>query len=83
MGLRSRLLASFFLVLLIPLIALGLLAPVVYSRSFEEEINNHTRQMIEQTSREIDDTIAALGESMAWFQNRRNRVEVLRRNRDP
>jgi len=68
MSLRVRLLASFALVLLIPLVTLGLLAPLVYSRSFEEEINGHTRQMIDQVSRRIDDLVADLNASMTYFQ---------------
>jgi two-component system sensor histidine kinase YesM len=68
MSLRVRLLASFALVLLIPLVTLGLLAPLVYSRSFEEEINGHTRQMIDQVSRRIDDLVADLDASMSYFQ---------------
>jgi len=68
MGLRTRLIASFFVVLLIPLVTLGLLAPLVYSRSFEQEINGQTRQMIDQISLQIDDLISDLDESMEWFQ---------------
>lgn len=68
MSLRTRLLASFVLILLIPMIALGVLAPLVYSRSFEEEINSHTRQMIDQVSRRIDDLVAELSGSMTYFQ---------------
>lgn len=69
MGLRSRLLASFVVVLLIPLVTLGVLAPLVYSRSFEDEVNGHTRQMIDQVSRRIDDLVADLTSSMAYFGN--------------
>jgi two-component system sensor histidine kinase YesM len=69
MSLRARLLASFAVVLLIPLVTLGILAPLVYSRSFEDEINGHTRQMIDQVSRRIDDTVTDLGASMAFFQS--------------
>ncbi len=68
MSLRGRLLASFALVLLIPLVTLGVLAPLVYSRSFENEINGHTRQMIDQVSRRIDDLVADLDASMTYFQ---------------
>jgi len=50
------------------MVTLGLLAPLVYSRSFEEQINNHTRQMIDQVSRRIDDLVADLSGSMAYFQ---------------
>jgi len=68
MSLRTRLLASFAAVLLIPLVTLGVLAPLVYSRSFEDEINGHTRQIIEQLSRRIDDFVADLDASMLFFQ---------------
>jgi two-component system sensor histidine kinase YesM len=68
MSLRTRLLASFVLILLIPMVTLGILAPLVYSRSFEDEINNHTRQMIDQVSRRVDDLVADLSGSMAYFQ---------------
>jgi len=63
------LLASFAVVLLIPLVTLGILAPLVYSRSFEDEINGHTRQMIDQVSRRIDDLVTDLDASMAYFQS--------------
>ena len=69
MSLRARLLASFVVVLLIPLVTLGVLAPLVYSRSFEDEINAHSRQMIDQVSRRIDDLVTDLGASMAFFQS--------------
>ena len=68
MSLRTRLLASFAVVLLIPLVTLGVLAPLVYSRSFEDEINGHTRQIIDQLSRRIDDFVADLDASMLFFQ---------------
>jgi len=69
MTLRARLLASFAVVLLIPLVTLGVLAPLVYSRSFEDEINGHTRQMIDQVSRRIDDLVTDLDASMAFFES--------------
>jgi two-component system sensor histidine kinase YesM len=62
-------LASFAVVLLIPLVTLGVLAPLVYSRSFEDEINSHTRQMIDQVSRRIDDLVTDLDASMMFFQS--------------
>lgn len=62
-------LASFAVVLLIPLVTLGVLAPLVYSRSFEDEINGHTRQIIEQLSRRIDDFVTDLDASMLFFQS--------------
>ena len=60
--------ASFAVVLLIPLVTLGIVAPLIYARSFEGEIHSHTRQMIDQVSQRIDDLVAQTGASMSWLQ---------------
>lgn len=70
LGLRGKLLFSFVAILLIPLATLGLLGPVIYAQSFEQEINDHTRKTIELVGQRIDDQISDLDDALSELLSR-------------
>lgn len=51
---RSKLLLYFFTLILLPIVTLGVLGNVIYSRSIEDQANVHTGQMIEQVTRNVE-----------------------------
>lgn len=51
---RSKLLFYFFTLILLPIVTLGVLGNVIYSKSIEEQANEHTEQMIEQVTRNVE-----------------------------
>jgi two-component system sensor histidine kinase YesM len=53
-SLRSKLLFSFVAVILLPLLTLGVLGPYLSARTLENEATNHTRQLIQQVTRNIE-----------------------------
>lgn len=64
LGLRTKLLVSFIVILLIPFIGLGIFAPMVYTNSLEGQINTHTLQMIDMVNHRLDDLVADVDASM-------------------
>ena len=53
-NIRSKLLLYFFTLILLPIVTLGVLGNVIYSKSIEEQANEHTGQMIEQVTRNVE-----------------------------
>lgn len=53
-SIRSKLLLYFMLLILFPLSTLGILGNMIYSKSIEDEANNHTVQMIDQVNRNVE-----------------------------
>lgn len=51
---RSKLLLYFLTLILFPIITLGILGNVIYSRSIEEQTNGYTEQMLEQVTRNVE-----------------------------
>ncbi len=54
LGFRYRLLLYFSAVIVLPLLTLGVAAPLVYSHSVERSAMEHTGQMIDQVTRSVD-----------------------------
>lgn len=53
-NIRSKLLLYFFTLILLPIVTLGVLGNVIYSKSIEDQANVHTGQMIEQVTRNVE-----------------------------
>ncbi|MDF2633676.1 MAG: multi-sensor signal transduction histidine kinase [Pelosinus sp.] len=53
-NIRSKLLLYFFTLILLPIVTLGVLGNVIYSKSIEKQANEHTGQMIEQVTRNVE-----------------------------
>ncbi|WP_378955931.1 cache domain-containing protein [Pelosinus sp. sgz500959] len=53
-NIRSKLLLYFFTLILLPIVTLGVLGNVIYSKSIEDQANIHTEQMIEQVTRNVE-----------------------------
>ena len=53
-NIRFKLLLYFFTLILLPIITLGVLGNVIYSKSIEDQANIHTEQMIEQVTRNVE-----------------------------
>lgn len=53
-NIRSKLLLYFFTLILLPIVTLGVLGNVIYSKSIEKQANDHTGQMIEQVTRNVE-----------------------------
>ncbi|HCM25581.1 MAG: hypothetical protein A2Z99_08495 [Treponema sp. GWB1_62_6] len=53
-SIRSRLLFSFLVLLTVPVVTLGILGPLFYSRSIETQAVDHTRRMIAQVDRNLE-----------------------------
>ncbi|MCX7032244.1 MAG: sensor histidine kinase [Spirochaetes bacterium] len=54
---RSKLLFSFVLVILLPVLTLGILGPYISARTIENETTSHTVQLIRQVTRNIESTV--------------------------
>jgi two-component system sensor histidine kinase YesM len=53
-SIRSKIIVSFSLVILIPLLTLGILGPLISARTIEAEATSHTAQLIRQVTRTIE-----------------------------
>ncbi len=53
-SIRSKLLFSFLAIILLPLLTLGILTPIIYSRTIESETTSHTVQMLHQVTRNLE-----------------------------
>ncbi len=53
-SIRSKLLSYFLAIILLPLLTLGVLGPVIYSRTIERETTSHMIQMIRQVTRNFE-----------------------------
>jgi len=53
-SIRSKLLIYFLAIILLPLLTLGVLGPVIYSRTIERETTSHMIQMIRQVTRNFE-----------------------------
>ena len=53
-NLRFKLLLYFFTLILLPIVTLGVLGNVIYSKSIEDQATVHTGQMIEQVTRNVE-----------------------------
>jgi two-component system, sensor histidine kinase YesM len=53
-SLRTKILTYFLLLTFIPFLTLGILGPILYSNSIEEETNRHTEQTIAQATRNAE-----------------------------
>ncbi|WP_455382497.1 cache domain-containing sensor histidine kinase [Salinispira pacifica] len=53
-SIRSKLLASFLAIIMLPLLTLGILTPIIYSRTIERETTSHTVQMLHQVTRNLE-----------------------------
>lgn len=53
-NIRSKLLLYFITLILLPIVTLGVLGNVIYSKSIEDQANIHTEQMIEQVTRNVE-----------------------------
>lgn len=53
-NIRAKLLLYFFTLILLPIVTLGVLGNVIYSKSIEDQANIHTEQMIEQVTRNVE-----------------------------
>lgn len=53
-NIRFKLLLYFFTLILLPIVTLGVLGNVIYSKSIEDQANGHTEQMIEQVTRNVE-----------------------------
>jgi two-component system sensor histidine kinase YesM len=53
-SIRTRLLLSFLALLAVPVVTLGILGPVIYSRSIETQAVDHTLRMIAQVDKNLE-----------------------------
>lgn len=56
-SIRSKLLIYFLAIIILPLLTLGVLGPVMYSRTIERETTSYTYQMIRQVTRNFEFSI--------------------------
>ena len=53
-SIRSKLQLSFLAIILLPVLTLGVLGPLMYSRAIERDTTNHTEQMLHQITRNLE-----------------------------
>lgn len=68
-NIRSKLLLYFFTLILLPIITLGVLGNVIYSKSIEDQANIHTGQMIEQVTRNVEFYIKDMENIVYYLSN--------------
>lgn len=54
LSIRNRLLFSFLALLLLPVITLGVIGPLIFSRSIETQVIDHTLRMISQVDKNLE-----------------------------
>lgn len=59
-SIRNRLLISFIALLLLPVLTLGVVGPVLFSRTIETHIVDHTLRMVTQVNKNLEDLIINL-----------------------
>ena len=68
-NIRSKLLLYFFTLILLPIVTLGVLGNVIYSKSIEDQANVHTEQMIEQVNRNVEFYIRDMENIIYYLSN--------------
>lgn len=68
-NIRSKLLLYFFTLILLPIVTLGVLGNVIYSKSIEDQANIHTEQMIEQVTRNVEFYIHDMDNIIYYLSN--------------
>lgn len=68
-NIRAKLLLYFFTLILLPIVTLGVLGNVIYSKSIEDQANIHTGQMIEQVTRNVEFYIHDMDNIIYYLSN--------------
>ena len=71
---RTKLLFSFLAIIVLPLLTLGIMTPIIYSRTIERETTGHTVQMLHQVTRNLEFYIHDM-ENVILYLSRDPRIE--------
>lgn len=69
MSIRSRLLLSFLALLVLPVVTLGVIGPLIYSRSTEAQTVDHTLRMIAQVDKNLEHVVRGLEKLSALLED--------------
>lgn len=75
-----KLLLYFFTLILFPIITLGVVGNLIYSRSIEAQTNLHTAQMIEQVTRNVEFYIHDMENIVYYLSHEAEVIDFLRHN---
>jgi len=77
-NIRVKLLLYFFTLILLPIVTLGVIGNVIYSKSIEDQTNAHTAQMIEQVTRNVEFYIHDMENIIYYLSNEPMVIEFLK-----